>query len=84
MFVSQATMMSRMNESREPRGHSRELRAYVQREYGGDGSYVRTLIAQAGRARSARRDLGIARGVVQLLARIPASLAAAFATPGGA
>ncbi len=80
----QANLVSQMHVNHATRGLSEELARYVRWEYAGDGATVRASIAGAQKAKGARKREGTGRWVVRLLAKIPESLAAAFATPGGA
>ncbi len=80
----QASVVSQMYANHATRGLSKELARYVRWEYAGDGAAVRAAIAEARRVKSARKREGAGRWVVRLLAKIPESLAAALASPGGA
>ena len=58
--VTEASLASRMQVTNSTWGTSRELDAYVRREYGGNASFVRATLTNARKAASeqARRELG--------------------------
>lgn len=83
MLASQALCASRMKEARENDGLSRELRGFLQSEYGVDAVFVAARLGRADGVRRGKTGTGVARGALRALAKLPEALAAAFTTPGG-
>jgi hypothetical protein len=79
--ITEASLVSRMRTD-GPRV-SEDLRTYARTEYNGDGAAVIAASLRARQARHRRTNEGAVRTVLRTLAKVPQSLAAALAAPGG-
>jgi hypothetical protein len=79
--VSQASLVSKMRADGPtiPEG----LREYARLEYNGDAAAIFAAYRHAARSRRLRTNGGAVRTVLRALAKVPQTLVAALATPGG-
>jgi hypothetical protein len=78
--VSQASLVSKMRVDGTP--VPKGLREYARLEYNGDGGAIYAALRES-RSRRRRANGGMVRTVLRSLAKVPQTLAAALATPGG-